>query len=293
MRYNVKALSTPGRQRGFTIVELVIAFIIIGILTLSLTPVLTKQANTARLNVAQSDVENLANAEERAAVDTGYLVRPYILNDVRGGDGIVNAADLVGTSIDRIQGLQDNALVTDSTGAVNLYKNPTYVFISPQTQDFLDPSVEQMLWDKNMITNETNFNWNGPYVNWRRDSSLKDWPEDPWGNYYMFFTSKGVIYPSLRSTDDPMTAVISGGTSNTDTSYPFQTQLTVNIAGTQVICPAVASGAGSQYPGWGFDRPTWVSLGPNGLPGDGSGNLTDPNFAFGKGDDISYSFGGS
>lgn len=292
MLHKFQALPTPGRQRGFTIVELVIAFIIIGILTLALTPVLTKQANTARINVAHSDVENLSNAEERAAVDTGYLYRPYVLNDVYGGDGIVNAADVVSsTAIDRVQGLNDNALANDTYGDTNLYKNPTYIFISPVTQDFLNPQIQQLQWSKMVdpIT-ETNFNWNGPYINWRRDESKKDWPEDPWGNPYLFFTNKGVIFPPPRSTDPPNSAVLNGGGSNQDTSYPFQNQVSVNVGGTLVICPTLPN---AQYPGWGFDRPTWVSMGPNGLPGDGSGNLTDINFAFGQGDDIVYSFGGN
>ncbi len=37
-----------------------------------------------------------------------------------------------------------------------------------------------------------------------------------------------------------------------------------------------------------FDRPTLLSLGPNGLPGAGT---TDASDGYGKGDDIIYSFG--
>jgi hypothetical protein len=103
--------------------------------------------------------------------------------------------------------------------------------------------------------------WKGPYLNWPRDVNQNDWPDDPWGNDYLFMTRLGMLYP-------PDPTAVSGNTT-TDHSYAFQT-----------------SGPNGEPLAGHFDRPTFVSLGPNGIPGD----ATNPNYGFG--DDLVRSFGG-
>lgn len=215
-------------RRAFTIIEIMVAVIIISILTLILTPTLSNRAKEARIAAADFDLKELAQAQERVAIDTGYFLRPYVLNDVPGGDGIANAA-----ANDQINGLSDNAVVTN-----NPYTDPSKIFISPSTQDFV---TNQTVIFQRMLRDETDFNIKAPYVNWRRDSNENDWPDDPWGNDYWFFTRNGYLAPVDNLTGLP------------DRSNEFQAEST-------------------------FDRPAFVSLGPDGL--------------FGTTDDLVYKFAG-
>lgn len=279
MFHNAQAPLISRRRRGFTIVEIVIACIIIGILTLVMVPVLTNKANDARVSATKQELEHLANAEERACIETGYLYRPYVLNDVAGGDGIANAQDPKTVSPgmeDRIQGIRDNIIT-----AGNVYLVPNKIFISPTTQDYLADSAQtiqfnRMVGSSSGSTTGTLGGWGGPYLNWKRDDNRNDWPEDPWGNDYMFFTKAGIIYPP-----DPTST---NTTLQTDTSSLFRDKgPEYNVGGSQFAFPAVGV----------FDRPTWLSLGPNGVPGSGTTTITDAGFGYGKGDDIKFSFGGN
>lgn len=325
MLHHARFLASPGRRRGFTIVEIVMACIIIGILTLALVPVLTSQANNARLTSCKSDLENLSNAQERAAVDTGYMFRPYALNDVSMGDGIANAPDdtiwpytstTPANQIDKINGIRDNAILTG-----NLYtQNPSYIFISPTLQDFLSVGQQQNLFRRLTgsangdigtpqnplyLDQEKKFGWNGPYIHWKRDVNNNDWPDDPWGNDYLFFTKNGILFPPERDPSQQSGGGNPGGGSTSqnsqDRSDAFQ-QLGPfydNIGGqAQHQFPATDQSTGLPI----FDRPTWLSLGPDGIPGSlpksgpnkGILDTADPTvYGYGKGDDIFYSFGGN
>lgn len=249
---------------GFTIVELVIAFIIIAVLTLIITPTLSNRAQEARIAAARQDVEHLAEAMERAAIDTGYLYRMYVLNDVPGGDGVSNVDE-----DDIIQGIRDNDVTSD-----NPYESPSEIFISPYTQDFA-PDQDDLF---NRLTQgnnaETDFGWHGPYVNWRRDTNDNDWPDDPWGNDYLFFSSAGILYPPVPGA----TGELSQDHSDTfqDTGPDFTTD----------------QGANQSYNALIFDRFAILSMGPNGLPGDGSGSGGSAD-RYGGGDDIIRFFGGT
>lgn len=260
--------------RGFTIVEIVMAFIIIGILVTVLVPILTSRSAEAKLSAAQQDLQSLADAMDRASIDSGYFYRIYALNDVRGGDGIPNALSLTAptNTRDHVQGILDNQITGN-----NLYTAPSVIFILSTTQDF---APNQATIFARLQANETSFGWNGPYLTWFHDANHNDWPDDPWGNDYLFFTTRGMIYPPDPNAADPILRV-------TDHSYTFQpTGPTVTVNSTtggptvQKAFPAVGI----------FDRPTFLSLGPNGLPGDGTDAVTN---AYGQGDDVVRPFGGA
>jgi len=296
MKTTARRLVPSGRRLGFTIVEVVMAFIIIGILTLVLTPVLINRSKEAKVNAAMQDLQSLADAEERAANDTGYLYRVYVLNDTRGiGIQSIPAAvagpNEFALPSNRPNSILGNGILNGTWNGIsgtNMYANPAYIFIS-QTQpcSFLDATSQQNIW-KVMASNETSFNWNGPYLNWHRDLNRNDWPDDPWGNDYLFFTANGVIYPPDRSPQHPdeQNGSTSGGASTTGSSG-------ITSGGFMVLGPIVTLSNGSQkqfQAQYVFDRPTFLSLGPNGLPGNGS---TDINDGYGKGDDLIYQFGGN
>jgi prepilin-type N-terminal cleavage/methylation domain-containing protein len=251
--------NTATRRRGFTILELLIAVIIIGILVAIIIPIYVSRANEARFSAAQADLDSLQSAEQHAAIDTGYFYRLYTLNDMKGGEAIPSS-NLTG---DRIDGIRDEQYRTD-------VGTPKRIFI-----DTVDGTIlaNDYKYDT-LAQNETSFNWNGPYLNFSRKTGLKiqitipgaggiypaDLPVDPWNNVYMLFMG-------------PAPWATTGGGLMDDRSGTIVTSYTGNDGGsynTQI-----------------FDRPTVLSLGPNGIPGNGA-TSTEPNF--GQGDDMMRQF---
>lgn len=165
------------RVMGYSIMEIVVTAAIIGILTLILTPVISNRSRTAKIRAAERDIEHLADAQSRAAIDTGWFYRLNVLDDVSGGDGLPNNDPLN----DTIDGLADEQLNT-------LLAVPESIFIDTQTLD-LSPLAITLY--TNLLLNETGFGWNGPYINWHRDNNANDWPDDPWGNDYLLMMPIG------------------------------------------------------------------------------------------------------
>lgn len=242
-------LNDSRRRGGFTMVELVIAVIIIAILVAITVPILQERANQAKLTAAKSDLENLANAEERAALDTGYMYRLFVLDDV----GVDPAND----------NFNDPDAFSEEMGRDYPYDvNQSNFFINPRTGRFvenaitifdrLDPSNAETDYVPSLLNVESGV-WNGPYVNWSRDNEPAgpdDIPNDPWGNNYVLFTQAGIIW------EDP---------ENPPNNSRLRTAPTLG---------------GLTYEFRLFDRPTALSMGPDGLPG-GEGDRR-----FGFGDDL-------
>jgi prepilin-type N-terminal cleavage/methylation domain-containing protein len=239
-------------DRGFTILEVVVAMIIISILTLVMMPTITNRSNQARMTAAQHDMQALAEAESRASIDMNYYVVPWRLNNV------------IGSPVAR----QNTG---NTTQALDPYTNYNDMFINTITLD-IPGNVNQI--HDSFVDNETDFGWRGPYVNFRRFDEQVNWPQDPWGNEYILFTKAGILF-----APDPGEAALQV---EFETSGPTYTDIDGNPA------PAINNIDGV------FDRPTWISLGPNGLPGDGSTPVNDEtDFGFyGNGDDLVLSFEG-
>ena len=171
--------------RGFSIIELLIAIIIIGILVAVIIPVLLNRAEEARVRAAESDLQHLQDAEERAGINTGYLYRFYVLDDVLGGDGFgpYNPNDY-------IDGIRDEHL---NVGM----QFPTRIFIEYKTGQF--SQNYQNLYSQ-LTRNETAFGWQGAYVNYHhlRDIDTNDIAEDPWGEEYLLFTNSGKLVDQFQ-----------------------------------------------------------------------------------------------
>ncbi len=253
------ALRRHRRQAGFSIIELLVAIIIIIILVAVLLPLVQGRTAQARFARTTADLENIVEAEQRIAIDTGYFVRLMALNDTIGGTLAFQRPN----PPNFVDGL-GQYLVPGG-----FFQNPELVFIDPATSTLFDGTA---LINSIGLAAETSFDpatiqWNGPYLNFTKDenlyagSTLPDGiPDDAWGNNYLLFTRDGLVL----EPDGVITASVglnpTGGFSN---GGPFDTSV--------------------------FDRMTVLSLGPNGLPGDGSGSATTG--VFGQGDDLIRSFG--
>ena len=247
-RNNMKIMGLKKAFRGFSIIELLIAIIIIGILVAIIVPRLATRSEQARRRAAESDLEEIRKAEEHAGIDTGYYYRLYVLDDNRGRDGYG-----WGDSMDVNDGLGDETIN-------HVALNPTRMYINYTTGDIY-PDISASIIYTRMMQNETAFNWNGRYITWHKDSDRNDIPDDPWGHDYLFFTPKTWSLSSIGALVlEPYGIVVQS-------------------------CSIDANGnvvSGGDYKCDIFDRFVILSLGANGLPGDGSG----PGATFGTGDDI-------
>jgi prepilin-type N-terminal cleavage/methylation domain-containing protein len=165
---------------GFSIIELLIAIIIIGILVSIIIPVLLRRTDDARLAGAESDLEHLQGAQERAHINTGYVYRFYVLDDVAGGDGRFMPWDP-----SDVDGVRDEILNT-------MMLFPTRIFIDYKQGQFVANFVPLYV---RLTRDETEFGWGGPYINYTRlrDVDRNDLPEDPWGEEYIMFTPLGWV----------------------------------------------------------------------------------------------------
>jgi prepilin-type N-terminal cleavage/methylation domain-containing protein len=253
--------TSSAMRGGFSIMEVLIAVMIIGILAVILVPVLTSRAREARVAACESELQTLAEAQKSAAVLMGVFLRLYALNDMPGP-----TKNLPLTNPNASDSIADEAQNS------SLYTNPKRMFIDPATNAFL-PSTQadqrfESIVGTTPIVNETSYAWKGPFCNFKRDEkpnesqptpamALGGWtlpthihgiPNDPWGNDYLLFTRWGLVCEPVGS---------------------LESVVSVDAIGYSTVV---------------FDRPTILSLGPNGKPGD----ETAPEF--GKGDDIYRSF---
>jgi type II secretory pathway pseudopilin PulG len=282
--------SPTATRTGFSTVELVIGVLIIAILVGIAVPVLRNRAKQARIAATLSDLESLADAQQRLAIDAGVYIRLFALDDIwidrNAGDGLALA--IPNDPDDTFDALQEELL-----GTANYYYEPTKgsdpedvpgdLFINPTTQDLIDVNDAAPLWNRLTVFSPsvtiTSLVWHGPYMAWQKDSdvlsveaiigrplnpgesALDDIPDDAWGNNYLFFTALGLINePEGVLEEDTITVEEALGK---DTA---------------------ANAGGDEYDTDLFDRPTILSLGPDGLPGD------IDNRNFGAGDDQTRSW---
>lgn len=261
------------RRAGVTMTELLVVVTIVTLLATIAVPVYTSQAAKARLSTTQLEEKEIAEALERTAMDVGYYVRLYALNDGYSGDRVPNCD----VEDNRLGGVSDNGVLY-ADDPDQIYHRANEIFLT--TDQGLPPSNGIALFTQ-MIKNETAFGWDGPYLNWHRDVNLNDWPDDPWGNDYMFFSYWGAIYPP-PDKDDPFHYFIENTGPIMVTEGPeYQVSQAGQVGGTTITKQFYTTRI--------FDRPTILSLGPNGLPGDGTDDTDD---GYGKGDDIIYQFSG-
>jgi prepilin-type N-terminal cleavage/methylation domain-containing protein len=264
-------------QRGFSIIELLVALIIIGILVTVIVPRLSDRTEDARRTRTRQDLELLSKAQQQVAVDTGFYVRLHLLDNVSGpgvGDGFPPQAPPafnVGNTIDSL---------ADELQAGSMFGNPAQVFIKPTGTYELQPANLNLLQRLSLTNSETPFGevrWSGPYLTFQVDSNHPQGNnrsrrtyigDDAWGNDYLLFLPQGLVLEPqgvIRTTISPQDLA---------NAFDPTNQAGIGLPTTQYNCQV-------------FDRPTILSLGPNGLPGNGGPAASD---GFGQGDDIIIQF---
>ncbi|MCC6546322.1 prepilin-type N-terminal cleavage/methylation domain-containing protein [Candidatus Sumerlaeota bacterium] len=273
------AVASRRGRAGFSIIELLVAIIIIGILVAVLIPVIASRTAAARVARAQSDITNLGEAEERVGVDTGFYVRLFALNDVLNGDGESFNRGRSFDPIDRADGLTDYKIAQTYI----VFPDTNSLFIDPNTGLYATTTRQNVI--DRLSRNETNYDgtvaWFGPYINWQKDSNIDNVetttspnpdgvPDDPWGNNYVIMTRRGIVL-------EPQGDLI-------------ETNVQPNVDG--------GFSSGGSYPAQVFDRSVILTLGPNGLPGAGNAVLNTNQRPgdvlgddFGDGDDLYHVFG--
>lgn len=179
-------LKTTTRRRAFTLLELLIAVIIIGILAVLILFAYVRKADDARIVKAMLDLEHLAQAETQFCVDTDYFCGLYFLDD-----------DL--TTYTNTAGLSDNTFIrhhgdVNTAGEIETDNNEVWRRIRP------------------IVSNPNRHR--GPYSEFKErvyewytgDYPVLNQPIDPWGNLYMLFTPKGYVNfpPSANVTQYPV-----------------------------------------------------------------------------------------
>ncbi|MGI8906586.1 MAG: prepilin-type N-terminal cleavage/methylation domain-containing protein [Candidatus Sumerlaeaceae bacterium] len=204
-------LNLTNRSRGLTLTELLVVMLIIGLLATIAIPVYTRRQEDARIRVAMAECREIAHAEEQCAIVHGFYVPFQVLDDLPPPP--TGVAPLAGE--ETIIRDDDSIELIDPFTRSRDQVNATQKVLRQWQTDF-DPQVYAMV-----------RNWNGPFMNFQRyfygpNSAddppgsaeylqggflFKDFPLDPWGNPYRFYSSAGIIGTSSlvfspTSTDD-------------------------------------------------------------------------------------------
>jgi type II secretory pathway pseudopilin PulG len=256
------------RRGGYSILELIVVILVLLVLALILIPIVANRASQARVARANADITNLAEAQARIEIDTGYYVRLHAINDTRRGESQTVGFNRSATPLGFVDGIGQYLIASQPW-----YGNAVQVFIHVSD----DPSINGTLLSaaqatallNKLVRIETAYDplephWSGPYISFRRDDNLvagvrgpDGIPDDPWGNNYLLFTSRGLV-------QEPNGTILPGASIDSNGNVQpgsFDARI--------------------------FDRPTILSLGPDGAVGAGGiGGTT-----FGRGDDIMRQFG--
>lgn len=249
-------------KRGFTLTELLVVMVIIGLLATIIIPVYIARMEDAKVRLARAECRELAQAEEQCAIIHGFYVPLQVLDD---------------SPMDPRNAGQEGDIIDNENGAIFAI-NP---LIRPDVQrNNGQPTFAQGLSGSNNRVRNMIEHWQGPFLTFQRvydvpggttdpkpgdplwntsQQSRFDFPLDPWSEPYRFYSPLGVIGTSSLNT--------SPGSGGYNTIQYFDGLLTTN---------------GNRR----LPRYAVVSFGRDSLPDvDAGGNLSTNN------DDVVYQFG--
>ena len=121
-KFRVRSASAPGRQRGFTLIELAIVILIMGLILGGLAVPLATQRDNARLRDAAQQLDDVSNALEGFALVNGFLPCPATPSSngaAAGGGGActVQHGFVPATTLDIEGSRNDDNLLLDPWGS--------------------------------------------------------------------------------------------------------------------------------------------------------------------------------
>lgn len=180
------------RGGGFTLTEMLVVMVIVGLLATIAIPVYINRMEESRVKLAQGECKQIAEAEDQCALVHGFYVPFLLLNALPHPQGQTRNGDTIRN--------QPNA---SSIFLINPLIRPDYqIGTQPTLNDGINntnPRVAQMV----------NY-WEGPFLNLHRvyippgldivnNYNYLDFPLDPWGNPYLFYSAIGIIGQYLNT----------------------------------------------------------------------------------------------
>jgi len=169
---------------GVTLTELIVVLAIVSLLATLAVPVVINRAREARIAVARSEVQSLAQGEEICGIEHGFYVPlqlldniPYVQTgrDAQRTDDIVND---INSGVIRVINVDVNSAQQISAGQTPIVSG-SLLAITLES-DWAGPFTQP----QRVFNNNT-----APSAGFER----LDHPLDPWGNAYRFYSPEGII----------------------------------------------------------------------------------------------------
>lgn len=184
------------RIDALTLTELLVVLVIISILATAAVPTYINQSSKAKRATAQSDVRQIAEAMERCGVTHNFYVPIQLLDDIAGDSSVA------GISSD------DDAIGNEPSTVKLIDYNVTISFLDSATQlnmgnDDTSARVENLIngWEGPFLAPQRVFMNNKDYEDLTGNDKIQDYPLDPWGQPYRFYSPIGIIGASATSED--------------------------------------------------------------------------------------------
>ena len=182
------------RPRGLTLTELLVVMAIATLLATLIVMAYVNRMEQARVAVAEGECRTIGMAEEACSMVHGYYLPFQVLDDRPSVYGITDQGDVMG-----LENWSSIRLVDPLIPAQDQYGNQFYLSDN-------QPRIRDM-----------RVNWQGPFINYQRvytgnldprDPNFRnnamvrlDFPLDPWGNPYRFYSPVGIIGSGANTTD--------------------------------------------------------------------------------------------
>ena len=239
-------------QRAVTLTELLVVLAVIGLLATIAVPAYLNHTEVAKLQVARQEAKELANAQLSCYLLHGFFVPLQMLDDIFIPPTDRNASDRYDDIWNTERQFSNLYLIDPNVAPVRQMGMQVQLSQYNRTSALFDKRVADLY-----------FGWGGPFVEVKRvytgrdfkpnisqalldDERARDWPLDPWGNPYRFYSPIGIIGSNADTQMDE------AGYASALDNYTF------------------GDGVLTQRGEYRLGRYAIVSYGPDGLVGDGS-----------------------
>jgi len=170
----------PADCRGFTLIEIIVILAVLAILVATLTPVVLKYVDDAKLTRAKNDVTAISTAFTSLIQDSGQYPGPLTDADFICGPGTLATAGATGWAANLVGAKATSCTLTGNTAPAGS-SLAGHLIVNDPNESGTTTATDYKTAGSNR--------WKGPYI-----QTLN---EDPWGNAYQVnalnFTSAGTV----------------------------------------------------------------------------------------------------